>query len=246
MRRILWTMIAIVGLAAAQDKPPEKTEKMVSRVIPVRYVNVNHLRDLLNIPGVRVVADNEMHVLVISGSPEAVASLEELAKKLDFAPPSPPPAPNVEVTVFLVFGSAEVKADEIPAELTSTVKQLHTAFGYKSYRMADSFAVRGRDGEGAHANGVVGNTHGTYRFSYARASVSTESPRIIRIDRLDMGLKVENITKNSNPLVQVNPMDSGLNTSIDVREGQKVVVGKSNVNGTDEAMILVITARVVE
>jgi hypothetical protein len=37
-----------------------------------------------------------------------------------------------------------------------------------------------------------------------------------------------------------------INTSLDAREGQKVVVGKSNMRGSDDAMILVITPRVLE
>jgi hypothetical protein len=40
--------------------------------------------------------------------------------------------------------------------------------------------------------------------------------------------------------------DTGLQTNIDVKEGQKVVVGKSNFNGNEDAMILIVTVKVVE
>ena len=40
--------------------------------------------------------------------------------------------------------------------------------------------------------------------------------------------------------------DAGFGTDVDVREGQKVVVGKAAVGGTNSALILVITARVLE
>jgi hypothetical protein len=38
----------------------------------------------------------------------------------------------------------------------------------------------------------------------------------------------------------------GVHTDIDVREGQKVVVGKANIDNADNALILVLTAKVIE
>jgi hypothetical protein len=40
--------------------------------------------------------------------------------------------------------------------------------------------------------------------------------------------------------------NSGIRTDVDVREGQKVVVGKSNISGSVDALILIVTAKVVE
>lgn len=37
-----------------------------------------------------------------------------------------------------------------------------------------------------------------------------------------------------------------ISTSIDIREGQKVVVGKANIDNADNALILVLTAKVIE
>ncbi len=232
--RMLWTLVALAGLAFGQEKKSEDTGKIVSKIIPVHYVNVNQLRNMLSVPAVQINANSEMHALVVSGTADAVAMLEEMAKKLDVAPP---PHPDIELTVYLVFGSPQGKGDEIPAELASTIKQLHGSFAYKSYRMADSFVVRGRDGEGGSTSGVIAGSAdaaATYGLSYEHATVSGDSPRVIRIDKLHLGLRVK------------STFDSGLNTSIDVREGQKAVVGKSNMNGSDEALILVVTGKVVE
>ena len=41
-------------------------------------------------------------------------------------------------------------------------------------------------------------------------------------------------------------LDTGLNTDVDIREGQKVVVGKANMDGSDRASIVILTAKVVE
>ena len=39
---------------------------------------------------------------------------------------------------------------------------------------------------------------------------------------------------------------SSLNTDVDIRDGQKVAVGKSDVNNGESPLILVVTAKVVE
>ena len=39
---------------------------------------------------------------------------------------------------------------------------------------------------------------------------------------------------------------AGITTDIDVREGQKVVVGKANIDNSDNALILILTAKVVD
>ena len=39
---------------------------------------------------------------------------------------------------------------------------------------------------------------------------------------------------------------SSIQSDIDIGEGQKVVVGKSSTHATDDALILVVTAKVVE
>ena len=41
-------------------------------------------------------------------------------------------------------------------------------------------------------------------------------------------------------------VETGINTDVDIREGQRVVVGKANMDGTDRASIVVLTAKVVE
>ena len=39
---------------------------------------------------------------------------------------------------------------------------------------------------------------------------------------------------------------AGFNADIDVREGQKIVVGKSNFDGADGTFFLIVTAKVVD
>lgn len=235
--RVLWMLLPMTALVWAQTD-----EKIVSKVIPVQYANANHVRELLvNIPGVSVRADGEMHVIVASGRSDLVAAVEEMVKKLDVRPR------DIELTVYLVSGSAQTVGDNLPPELASTAKQLHAIFALKGYKLLESFVVRGREGRVAQTNGMLTGINSSYVFGYSGASVSGDNPRMVRVDGLsfDVAMPPSNpasVDKNGNP--RMNHV--GIRTDVDAAEGQKVVVGKSNVSGTGDAMILVLTAKVIE
>ncbi len=77
-----------------------------------------------------------------------------------------------------------------------------------------------------------------YNFT---ANVSVPGPNI-RLEDLKFGTRVpykagENL---------YNSREVGVSSSFDVKPGQQVVVGKTNATGKDGALILVLSARIVE
>jgi hypothetical protein len=159
--------------------------------------------------------------------------------------PSAPHA-NVELTVYLLSGALQgTGTDDVPQDLSSTVKQLHSVFNYKSYKLAESFVLRGRTSGpkeigGAHSEGILPGNGLHYYFSYNRVWISTEKPLTVHIDRLQIILR--------NELSHDRPTDpvASLSTDLDLSEGQKTVVGKSSVNNAGDALILVIVPKVIE
>ena len=65
--------------------------------------------------------------------------------------------------------------------------------------------------------------------------------RAIRIDNLKVGLKVPVMSGGN-----IQYIDTGIATDVDIHEGQKVVVGKANMDGSDRASIIVLMAKVVD
>jgi hypothetical protein len=63
-------------------------------------------------------------------------------------------------------------------------------------------------------------------------------PRLVRINGLKLSLRLRT---GANIFAE-----TGINTDIDARERQKVVVGKSNLADSSDALILVITPKVIE
>jgi len=86
------------------------------------------------------------------------------------------------------------------------------------------------------------------QVKFRSASVSTDAKgHAIRIDGLKVGLKIPVVSAGAGGgQKQYQYLDTGINTDVDIREGQKVVVGKANMDGSDRASIVVLTAKVVE
>jgi hypothetical protein len=84
-----------------------------------------------------------------------------------------------------------------------------------------------------------------YQLRYTEARVQeVETRKVIRIDNFRFGTRIP-ISPG-----QVNAgyvwQDVGLNTDLNVREGQKVVVGKTKVDGSEQALVLVVSAKAVD
>lgn len=109
-------------------------------------------------------------------------------------------------------------------------------------------SLRMRDGSGGETNGVLpsvgaGLMPTNYEFRVVSSAITSDSKeRVIRIDGLKLALRVPIKTSDRDWSYQ----EAHINTSIDIREGQKVVVGKANIDNADNALILVLTAKVIE
>jgi hypothetical protein len=103
--------------------------------------------------------------------------------------------------------------------------------------------LRGRDGsQSGSAEGTIKTS--TYSFRYNRASVLDGTPKMVNFQNLVLQIRMPSGTRNDKG--QMEYKTTGLSSDIDIRDGQKVVVGKSDVNNGESPLILVVTAKVVE
>jgi hypothetical protein len=235
IRRLLWTLAIGAAAACGQEQP-----KFVQKLIEVKYADAGRISRLIQAPGVNMHSDDSLHAIVAYGTTDALAVIEAMVKKLDV------PTPNIEFTVYLVSGSAQNAAEDLPKELAPTAKQLHGLFPYKGYRLMESFVMRSRDGRTANSSGALPGNNSFYDFRYNAASVSSGTPRVIHVDMMSLQVRVPYASKDKEGKPITEYRNIGINTDIDAGEGQKIVVGKSSVNGTDDALILIVTAKVVE
>jgi hypothetical protein len=166
------------------------------------------------------------------------------------APPSEPSVKNIELTVYLLSGVQTPAADDVPADLAATVKQLHSLFAYKGYKLAESFILRGRSAAGpqsqyARTEGVLPGSGLHYNFGYQRVRISSEKPYMVHIDQLTITLAGTPVY-GPDGKQRGNANVASINTDLDLGDGQKTVVGKSSINQTGDALILVIVPKVIE
>ncbi len=146
---------------------------------------------------------------------------------------------NIALTVYLVSGLAQADPsakDDVPQALAETLQQLRGVFAYKSYKLIETVTLRGRNFSGSEVAGGLPDSS-RYNFRYTRARVSPDAPRLVHLD----GLRLE-ITRHRANRPDIVALVS---TDLDIKDGQKTVVGKSAVNGGD-AVFLVIVAKVID
>jgi hypothetical protein len=234
--KIVCGLAVITALAWGQDAgQPKETQKLIR----LKFVDANSVASLLSVYMAghgNIRPDERLRMISVSGPSETVAAVEDAIAKLDMPPT------DFELTVYLISTVAQ-PGDQLPEALASTAKQLHGVFAYKGYQLLDSFVLRGRDGaQNGNAEGTIKNS--TYNFRYNRASVLDGTPKIVNLQNLSLQIKIPSGMRNEKG--QLEYKTTGVTTDIDIRDGQKVVVGKSDVNNGESPLILVVTAKVVE
>jgi hypothetical protein len=236
--RLMLSGLALAGMLAAQTPPlPETappappTEK---RIFQARYADARDLANVLGVFGYHIEANRDLHVLAVSAPHDVMAAIEDAIKRLDVPAAAPK---DVDLIVYLVLASQQPDGSGgIPVELQPVANELKGVLSFKSFRMLDTILLRTQPGNKATASGVIGGSDKTlYDFTVNPSTVTEDSKgRLIRLDNLALNLHMPGGT------------GAGIHTEITVREGQKVVVGKSNMGGADQALILVVTAKVTE
>src|SRR5712691_5917238 len=238
--------LAILLLFAAGLRADEE----VTRVFQLKYVSPQAMANVVGAFGnMHLSPVEQLKTLTIKSTAASLAEVEKVIQRLDVPPP---PVRNIDVTIYLMSALAQPAASPVPPELEGVVKQLKSTFSYKGYQMIDTQVIRVRAGQGGEASGVVDKSSPVAgvktisQIKFRSASVSTdEKGSAIRIDNLRVGLRVP-VPVGSSGQASFQYVETGINTDVDIREGQRVVVGKANMDGTDRASIVVLTAKVVE
>ncbi len=154
------------------------------------------------------------------------------------------PDRNVELTLRILQGRNSPDPSDIPITLASVVTQLKQASQLTSFRLLESQILRIRDGAKVGANGVISwmdvpeLVSPTYTFS----SMVRLSGNTVQLDDLHFNIRMPVKGANENYSFR----DVGISSTLDLTPVQQVVVGKTNASAKDGAIILVLSARIVD
>lgn len=248
MNKLAWLAIAaLLPMATlAQNSTKSRPVDVVTKLVRLQHADPHKVRNLLAGAGASVSWDDALHVLVLSGTPSDVASLEQTAKELDAAS-AQARSSDVEMTVYVLGASSDATdGGSVPKSLQSTVEQLKPMFPYSSYQLLETVLTRGGTGQQSRVRGTLQpfkSQTGMFPLIYGLDSniggiTFSSSPPIVHINSFYFNCSFP--VKYSDKSATV-PME--INTSLDIPTGKKVVVGKAGAGG-DHAIFLVVEAAV--
>ena len=233
--------------ARKSDAQPKKP--VVQKLFILKYADTAQLRGLLRVFDASVQESPELHAITVEASPDAMRAIEDAIQKLDV--PSAAPK-NVEMTVYLLAAtdSATPAGSAIPKDLDNVVTQLKNTFPFKNYGLLDVLTFRTRTGQRVHTNSSggslpIGGRPVSILTSLDISSISVQGDgSSLRVDRLNSDLRVPVPTGVLPTDTQYNYQNLGIQTDLDIKDGQKVVVGRLGMSH-DQALFLVMVAKIL-
>lgn len=242
-----------LGVADEQQKQKQLPEapvldqqKLVTRVFKLRYANPQLLEGQFNNLYKGAATFSSQLVpgsLTVRAVPEIMTSIAEMIKEVD----SPPPVKkSIEFTLYLLIAAEEPRAEgKLPEPLQPVVRQLKNTFAYKDYRLLDTLVLQSVDRGALETSGHFSlkpldaltqpqQKAAFYTISLEPSLSSEEKNRIVEIHRLVFTIAVP------------GSGESKIRTDIHLREGQTAVIGKTSIHGSSNALILVMTAKVLD
>ncbi len=233
--------------AAVAQKTPEKTvpsdqralrPDLPTRVFPIKYADINALYNLLLTFEVEMRRESGLNAIAVHGPATVLTAVEEVIKRFDVPANAPK---NVELTVYMVLGAPAGEPDSIPAAIRPAVDQLRNVMAYKSYRVIDTLIGRGKEGDSIHLPGIVSDltenkVPSTFDFETRPRVGGDAAEPVVKCENLRFGVSIRSGQLAGSTMV--------INTSVDIKKGQQVVVGKATL--PDRAMILIVSAKIVD
>jgi len=251
VKRIWMVLLLAMAAIAAQDTKKAETQPkkpVVQRLFILKYADPAQVRELLTVFDAAVRQSPELHAITVEASPEAMKAIEDAVQKLDV--PSATPK-NVEMTVFLLVAAdaAAAVGSAVPRDLDSVVAQLKNAFPFKNYGLLDVINFQTRTGQTVHVSSSGGSLAIGSRQVFMMTTMTINSIALqsdgntLRVDRLNARFAVP-VATGPTGSDQYSTVDLQMQTDLDIKEGQRVVVGRLGLS-RDQALFLVMMGKVL-
>ena len=256
IRTILVCALALLPEALFSQSSLTQPER-ITKVIRIHYGDSQRIANILHhISPVNTDSDNTLNAVILSGIPSTVTSAEQTIKELD-APPGVTTSGDIELIVHVIGGSNEplvTPADTSSSTIEPVVKQLRAIFPFKSYELLSTVLMRSQQGKSASSSGLIKYPFGDkgssypdhYGIAYETASVSAVSTRTtIHLENFRYQGKVTVVASTASNASQYQSFDVGVKSDVDLRPGQQIVVGNTNIASGNSALFIALTAKLV-
>ncbi len=232
---------AAVTTAVAKQKTGDKTpDGLRKEIVRLKYIQAQTVERLIN-PYLgrtgRIVAnEHAADILVLSDTPENVEKMLAAIREIDVKPA------DILFTVQLVMGSETEDKTDPELQGDAIIKELRKLLRYKGYTLLDSTLIRSLDRESAN---VVMGRKAEFQLEF-KPEVARDKPQ----DNIKVELRLiqvsETIVLKDGKNVQVPKESMLIRSQLNLKSGDKTVVGVSKLDGGDKGLILIVSAKVVE
>jgi len=247
-------LIAQPGAIQTPQAAGAPGEATVVKIFELKNVSSSQLKSILSVFNAQISEGYAGRPLLsVRASKPVMDAIEETIKRFDVPPPPPPPPPPApeqkiaELAIYVVVPTDATANNALPAALKPVLDQINTLFGYKGFQLLDTLLVRAparRPGESTSqvsASGTLpipGTPLSTYTFNAYFGLRTTESAQpFLFLEKMGFSVKVPRVPNPSSPEMFYTV---GINSDVEIRPGQHVVVGKTQAGGT--SLILVMSA----
>ncbi|MEN6561362.1 MAG: secretin N-terminal domain-containing protein [Acidobacteriota bacterium] len=243
--------LAAVLPALAEDPAPgqaqnAETKNLRKEIVRLKYVRAQDIQNLLyayvSRDGHVQFNPNMPSVLAVSDTPENVEKILAAIREIDVKPA------DVLYTVQLVLGSeadattdAELKADPVIRELGKLLR-------YKGYTLLDSTLIRTVNMENGNVQfGPKADFHLALRPEViGDAKMPVIKTQVQLRKTVVRGLVKAKPEGAETPQGQVTNHVTLIESSLNIKSGDRTVVGVSKLDGGDKGLILIISAKIVD
>lgn len=250
---VAFTLAVVLPVLAEDPAGPQaqsqndETKNLRKEIVKLKYVRAQDIQNLLyayvSREGHISFNPNMPAILSVSDTPENVEKILAAIREIDVKPA------DVLFTVQLVLGSEADAATDAELQSDPVVKELRKLLRYKGYTLLDATLVRVINRERAS---VVLGPKAEFEFALLPDVAGDAKMPIIKTEvKL-----VQTVVKESQAYTKPDGTEKmgGTSTShvtliesaLNIKSGERTVVGVSKLDGGDKGLILIISAKIVE
>jgi hypothetical protein len=225
---------------AAQETKATTKPALKNELVRLKYANATRIQALLypylSRDGHISMMPNE-NVIVVSDVPENVEKTLQVIRQLDVKPA------DLQLTVQLILGSAEAEKGPEAMPTDPIIKELRNLLKYKSYSLLDTSLIRAMDDSNSEVR--LGD-HADFELQIRPKVIKDEKASFIQMEVRLRQVRIAGMPPNATSAKVEYITTDLIGTTLNVKPGDKTVVGVSKLDGGDKGLILIISGKIIE
>jgi hypothetical protein len=230
------TVLAAEDAAQAKEETPRPAVK--KELVRLKFVSGTDIlaliQSLMDPRYERVSMDGSRKILTVTATAETFEKIKQVVREVDVKPA------DLLFTVQLVLGSETEAAGVDPIQNDPLIRELRGLLRYKSYTLLDSSFVRVVNKESAE---VVMGPKAEFEFALLRPDVTGDAKAPLIRTQLRLRQKTVRLVTGKEAAASVSDL---ISSTLNIKSGERTVVGVSKLDGGDKGLILIISGKVVD